>query len=109
MRDDRQRLEDIIETCSNLERHVTDRDVLASNPLVQAAAQRWLEVIGEAAARLSPAIREHHRDVAWQEVIGMRNILAHGYFDIDVAIVWQAISRDIPQLRQQVEVILTQL
>ena len=109
MRDDRQRLEDIIETCSNLEHHVTDRDVLASNPLVQAAAQRWLEVIGEAAARLSPAIREHHRDVAWQEVIGMRNILAHGYFDIDVAIVWQAISRDIPQLRQQVEVILTQL
>ena len=57
MRDDRQRLEDIIETCSNLE----------------------------------------------------RNILAHGYFDIDVAIVWQAISRDIPQLRQQVEVILSQL
>ena len=109
MRDDRQRLEDIIETRSNLERHITDLDELASNPLVQAAAQRWLEVIGEAAARLSPAIRERHHDVAWQEVIGMRNILAHGYFDIDVAIVWQAISSDIPHLRQQVEGILTQL
>jgi len=71
--------------------------------------QRWLEVIGEAAARLSPAIRERHRDVAWQEVIGMRNILAHGYFDIDVAIVWQAICDDIPHLREQVEVILTEL
>ncbi|MCJ7439629.1 MAG: DUF86 domain-containing protein [Acidimicrobiia bacterium] len=92
-----------------MERHITDRDALASNPLVQAAAQRWLEVIGEAAARLSPAIRDQYRDVAWQEVIGMRNILAHGYFDIDVAIVWQAISRDIPHLRQQVEVILSQL
>ena len=85
MSDDRQRLEDIIETCSNLERHITDRDALASNPLVQAAAQRWLEVIGEAAARLSPAIRDQYRDVAWQ-----------------------AISRDIPHLRQQVEVLLTQ-
>ena len=96
MRDDRQRLEDIIDTCVTLEQHITDRDELASNPLVQAAAQRWLEVIGEAAARLSPDIRNLHRNVAWQEVIGMRNILAHGYFDIDVAIVWQAISREVP-------------
>lgn len=39
----------------------------------------------------------------------MRNILAHGYFDIDVAIVWQAICDDIPHLREQVEVILTEL
>lgn len=81
MRDDEARVLDIVETCDQLIDHVAgDRDRFESDPVVQAAAQRWLEIIGEAAARLSDEFKRDHPEVAWRDLVGMRNVLAHGYF-----------------------------
>lgn len=100
MRDDEARILDIIDTCDQLIEHVGgDPERFESDPVAQAAAQRWLEIIGEAAARLSDGFKNDHPEVAWRDLVGMRNILAHGYFDVDLTVMWTAITRDVPRLR----------
>jgi uncharacterized protein with HEPN domain len=100
MRDDGARILDILETCDQIIQHIgTDHERFRSDPVIQAAAQRWLEIIGEATTRLSDHYKAEHPDIVWRELIGMRNILAHGYFHVDHDIVWTAVTRDVPQLR----------
>ncbi len=99
MRDDQARVVDIIEACDQIVQHVgADHDRFRSDPVIQAAAQRWLEIIGEAAARLSDEFKHEHPEVAWRDLVGMRTILAHGYFHVDDDIMWTAIARDVPHL-----------
>lgn len=101
MRDDEARALDIVEACDHLIQHVgQDRARFESDALVQAASQRWLEIIGEAAARLSAQFRADHPEISWRELIGMRNILAHGYFHVDLEVMWTTITRDVPDLRE---------
>lgn len=101
MRDDEARVDDIVEACDQIVRHVAaDHARFSTDPVLQAAAQRWLEIIGEAATRLSPAFRAAHPEVPWRDIIGMRTILAHGYFDIDHDVVWRAVTVDVPRLRR---------
>lgn len=79
MRDDKAWVIDVVETCDQIIEHVGgDRERFESDPVVQAAAQRWLEIIGEAASRLSDEFKAEHPQVAWLELVGMRNILVHG-------------------------------
>jgi uncharacterized protein with HEPN domain len=79
------------------------------DPVLQAAVQRWLEIIGEAAAGLSAELRDAHPDVPWRDVIGMRQVLAHGYFHVDLDIVWRVVERDLPELEQRVRRMLDEL
>jgi uncharacterized protein with HEPN domain len=51
-------------------------------------------------------MRESHPDIPWTQIIGMRNILVHRYFGIDEDIVWTAINKDLPALKQKVKVLL---
>ena len=104
MRNDEARVVDIIESCDQLIEHVgEDHGRFEADPVVQAAAQRWLEIIGEAAARLSDDFKAEHPDVAWLDLVGMRNILAHGYFHVDSDVMWTAITGDVPKLRSALE------
>lgn len=99
MRDDDARVADIIEAAKQLEEHVAaSRERFFTDPVVQAAAQRWLEIIGEAATRLSDDHRAKRPDIPWREIFGMGTILAHGYFDVDLDVVWDAVTDDVPAL-----------
>jgi uncharacterized protein with HEPN domain len=69
-----------------------------SDRLLQAAAQRFLEVIGEAASRVSDQTRNLLPGVPWREIIGMRNRLIHGYSSVDNDIVWETIKGDLPTI-----------
>ncbi|NET16354.1 MAG: DUF86 domain-containing protein [Okeania sp. SIO1H6] len=60
----------------------------------------------EASRALSAEFREQHPEIPWTEIIGMRNILVHNYFEVDLDIVWFAIQRNVPQLKSKVEAIL---
>ena len=62
------------------------------------AAQRWLEIVGEASAGLSDEFKDAHAEVAWRDLVGMRKILAHGYFHVDDDLLWVAVERDVPLL-----------
>jgi uncharacterized protein with HEPN domain len=55
-------------------------------------------VIGEAAVKIPDEIKNRHADIDWRGMIGMRNIIAHGYFKIDPEIIWDSIQKDLPGL-----------
>ena len=67
---------------------------------------RCIEIIGEAANRVSANCQAAHPDLGWQDMIGMRNRLAHGYFDINLTIVWQTVVEELPALIQKLERVL---
>ncbi len=64
------------------------------------AVIRSIEIIGEAANRITPNLKVENPDIPWKEIIGMRNHLIHVYFDVDFETVWQTIQEDIPQLKK---------
>ncbi len=72
------------------------------------ALVRAVEIVGEAAARISPETRTSFPELPWQAMIGMRNRLIHAYFDVDLEILWHTVEQALPELLQQIETILTQ-
>ncbi len=75
-----------------------DADRVLSLALIQ-----LLQIVGEAAGRVSVARRNQHADVPWRQVIGLRNRLIHGYDTIDHAILWRVVSEDLPALLAALE------
>lgn len=67
---------------------------------------KCVEIIGEAAARVSEATREKYTQIPWVQIVAMRNRLVHMYFDIDLDQVWQAVTEDLPPLVAALERIL---
>jgi uncharacterized protein with HEPN domain len=109
MRGDIDRLFDMIEMCDLLLTHAADPLVLAEDPVVQAAAQRWIEVLGEAATHVSDEVKVLSPDVPWREIIGTRVILAHAYFHIDRDIVGRVVSQELPRLRTRLQDLIEKL
>ncbi len=69
-----------------------------SNLLVLRATERCIEIIGEAARRISQAGRQAQPQIPWSDVIGQRNILAHEYGQIDYELLYRTATEDVPQL-----------
>lgn len=86
-----------------------DEPTFRESKLLQDGLIRQLQIIGEAARRLSPSLRALYPDVPWQDIIGMRHKLVHDYFGIDLAAVWTAAVDDIPNLKQAIQRILDEL
>lgn len=107
MRNDRERLLDILEAIERIDRHAPrTRSAFDRDELVQTWVVHHLEILGEAVRSLSEELRASHLEVAWASIIGMRNILAHQYFGIDLEAVWVVIERDLPTLRVQIQAML---
>lgn len=106
MRDPRARLADILEAITAIRRHATGgRAVFETDELVQVWIVHHLQVIGEAAAKLDPKTRVGS-SAPWAGIIGMRNILVHRYFGIDLDAVWQVVKRDLDSLEAEVRRLL---
>ena len=69
----------------------------------QLSILKSVEIVGEAAARLSDNTRKAHRSIPWPEIIGMRNRLVHVYFDVDLPLVWDTVCNELPALITQLE------
>ena len=67
---------------------------------------RELEIIGEAASKVSPEIRSQNHAIPWQDITGMRNRLIHAYFDVDLDSVWSTVTKDLPTLKAELQKIL---
>ncbi len=67
------------------------------------AVERSLEIIGEAARRVSSETREKHPDIPWRAMIGLRNVLAHEYGDVRYEVLWSIISGKLPPLIRRLE------
>ena len=71
---------------------------LETDRMLSLALVRLLEIIGEAARAVSPSLRQVHPEILWRQMVGMRDRLIHGYFDVDLDIVWETVSHDLPTL-----------
>lgn len=99
----------MLEMYDLLAKHASDERQLSSDPVKQAAAQRWIEVLGEAASHVSEELKLTYPEVVWREIIGVRVILAHGYFHVERDIIGNIVSRAVPILRAQLQEILLAL
>ncbi len=110
MRAPTERLRDILPAIAAIERYVpVDQADFEQNELIQAWCPRHLQIIGEAARAPPDAPRAGASAIPWPKIIGMRNVLVHGYFDIDTDIVWHAVSRDVSALKSAIEHLLASL
>jgi uncharacterized protein with HEPN domain len=107
MRSDQKRLLDIIESVENIERYsVKGKDAFFDDELIQVWVIHHIQIIGEAASKLSSDLRDRYPEIMWSDIISMRNILVHQYFGIDLNMVWDTVITDIPVLKQDVKKIL---
>ena len=83
------------------------RDVLDTDAVLVGALERFVEVLGEAASRLSENTRETAPEVPWREIIAMRNRLVHGYFAVDLDILWTVVNDDLPELIDVLDRLIT--
>lgn len=110
MRNPRERLRDVLEAIAAIERHrPPDRSAFDQDELLQGWYVRHLQIIGEAARALPESVRVLASEVPWPNLIGMRNILVHGYFHIDTDIVWEAATKHVPALKPPIEKLLSHL
>jgi len=110
MKEDRDplHLERIIEAIDKVKEYVDGfsfEDFVKDEKTYDASLMQ-IENIGEMIARMSERFKEKYTDLPWHQVIGIRNQIAHGYFDIQPKIIWQTIKEDLPELKSKVEKIL---
>lgn len=82
------------------------REDLDNDDMLQLALTRAVEVIGEAASRVSDAARNRHTEIPWRDIVGMRNRLIHGYDAVDLDLLWDTVTVDLPPLIEALEGIL---
>jgi uncharacterized protein with HEPN domain len=107
-KDDRIRLQHILDAANEALSFIKGkvRADLNNDRMLVLALIRELEIIGEAASKVTPETRSQNNAVPWQDIIGMRNRLIHAYFDVDLDTVWNTVARDLPVLKAQFEKIL---
>jgi len=107
MRDDLERLRDIQEAIGRIEQHAAQgRSAFERDELIQTWVVHHLQIIGEATRHLSSELQAKHPEIPWSRIIGMRNILVHDYFAIDVEAVWQVVEGELPNLKRKVDALL---
>ena len=82
-------------------------EAFAANDEKRAAVERQVFVIGEAAARLPEEWKQRRPDVPWRKIVGLRNLLAHGYWTIDVEELWDIARNKVPEFVAELRPLLT--
>lgn len=103
MEKDKARVGDILDCIANIENYSAELDFesFLEKKIVQDAVVRNIEIIGEAAKKLSDEFKQQHPVIPWKKIMGMRDNLIHDYVNVDLGQVWQTIQVDIPALKQQ--------
>jgi uncharacterized protein with HEPN domain len=99
-REDEVRIGHILAESQRVARFITGktRDDLYGDELLALGLTRVIEIIGEAASKVSQETRASIPEIPWQAIIGMRNRLVHAYFDVDLNILWRAATEEVPKL-----------
>ncbi len=79
------------------------KDDLKNDKMLAFAVTRAIEVIGEAANHVPETFRVDHPQIPWRQIIGARNRLIHGYFAVDLDIIWQVVTQNLPELIEELE------
>ena len=110
-RDWRLFINDILECIERIEKYVSglSYDDFIKDDKTKDAVVRNLEIIGEAANQIPMDIRERYKDIPWAQIVGLRHRLIHGYFVVDYDIVWNIISKEMPDLKIKIKEIFKDL
>ncbi len=69
----------------------------------------YIQIIGEACSKLPKSLRNRHPEIPWEDIIAMRHVLVHEYFDIEYDEVWLVVQYDLPNLKKQIPGLLNEL
>ncbi|MBL8850573.1 MAG: DUF86 domain-containing protein [Planctomycetaceae bacterium] len=110
MKDDLNYVGHILDCARRIQRHTLGitREAFDSNEILQLAITHLIQTAGEAARKLTPAFRQLHPQVPWNQIVGMRHRLVHDYLNIDIDVVWQVSTVDVPKLISQLAPILSE-
>lgn len=95
----------IVESIEEIEKyksHVT-KETFVKMTMVQDAIIRRIEIIGEAVKKLPADFKKKYPSIQWAEIAGMRDVLIHDYFGVNMNVVWKTIQKDIPKLKLQIQ------
>ena len=97
-------IEDILNSIKNIGEFSKnlDKDKFSKNNLRQSAIIRQLEIIGEAVKNIPNSFREKYPKIAWKDIAGLRDILSHAYFGVNLDRVWKIIESDLPKLKKEI-------
>lgn len=97
-------IENIWESIEKIERYVSglDHDAFLGDEKTVDSVVRNLEIIGEAANRLPADFKGLHPEIEWQRIVGLRNRIVHGYFGIDLDIIWEILKKELPNFKADV-------
>ncbi len=95
-------IKDILTAIKNIENYTQGISFkkFLNNQMIIDAVIRNLEIIGEAAKNLSSETRHSRPDIPWEDIVGMRNKIAHEYFGVDIEIIWETIQESLPELKK---------
>jgi uncharacterized protein with HEPN domain len=101
-------VEDILESMDKIQRYTKGLtyEGFVKDEMVVDAVIRNIEIIGEAARNIPEDVREKYPDVPWRRMIGLRNIAVHEYFGVDLSIVWEITTKNLPETRAMIAAIL---
>ena len=104
------RLQDILAAIARVESYMGERDLVAFKvePIVVDSVTMNLMIIGEAANNIPDEVQAKYPKTDWRSIIGLRNIVTHEYFRLNLDIIWNVIQVELPLLKQQVKVMLIQ-
>ena len=105
------RLKHILDAIKDIKRFTKNINYqkFESDKMLQSACMHQLEIIGQVASRFSDEFFKKYKEIEWAEIAGLRNMLIHEYFGIDIRIVWQVIQNDLPKLKKNINIILKEL
>lgn len=104
-------VEDILQSMNKIERYIKGLayETFAENELVVDGVIRNLEIIGEASRNIPQNLRKKHPAIPWNRMIGLRNIVIHEYHGIDLSIIWQIVTKNIPETKPKIVAMLKSL
>lgn len=85
------------------------KEEFADSSLIQDGVARRLEIIGEATKNIPEDFRKKHPEVEWRKVAGTRDVLIHGYFGVDINLVWGIAKNNVPELKAKIQKILKEI